>query len=179
MTNTPQGHEFYTWIYTFARLVTQRNEADPWLARLMAAICCLETGWGSSIPTDHETGAGSHNYCGYMWRAGKGWPYVTAREAMTKQLKRFRVFATPTDCMVSLYYLLAQSSHHVAARETYCQTIASARVNYLEDLGLTYCESDTKWAEKIEKILEMQFAGGILQPEQPPPRPSAVEAAKK
>jgi hypothetical protein len=141
----------------FARAAIMQAKAvlpveDEWMAPWMAAIACLESGWGKAVPEIdvpvERAGETSHNYIGYHWIEGRPWSvaWASCPEGGTGEIVRYRVYESPEACFRSLYWLIK-----TAPRDVW----SDPRKDYGGVLALSRALKEH--AEEIEKIARRQI----------------------
>jgi hypothetical protein len=112
----------------------------------------VESGWGRYIPV------GSNNPIGYHWINGFGWQWVSAREGMSGNAQRYRVFRDFADAARAWLYLVNRSTirEYVNARETYFRLQPAdhepQREAWIRLFSRGYCPLDARHGYKVEAI---------------------------
>lgn len=137
---------------------------EPWKARWISAIACHESGFGSAIPHDTETGENSFNPFGYMVPDNVDWPFVQCREAGTRLVKRFRKFSDYVDACTKILYLIEKSriAGHTLARAHYADYVRThgedsdtARRNWMLEFSQSYCPVDPHHGPAVVAIFDL------------------------
>lgn len=145
----PTGPEFGPFIRRLAERLVVFHCGERWVADWMAAICCLESGWGGSVK-----GPLAYNVCGYHWVPGCDWSseWIEAVERATGEVKRYRRFAGFEECLEALYYLITESSYYETAREQYRRDVEASRLRFMHDFSRVYCDKDAEHGTKVLRI---------------------------
>ena len=147
---TPTG--FVRWLLNDALTIQRRMGLS---AKFMIAQAALETGWGSHVVTDDETGACSNNL--FNIKAGKSWTGEAAHcwtheviAGKRIQIKdAFRAYASPQQSFEDYARLISLNPRYAQAWAVRADLPAFAHA--LQAAGYA---TDPQYAEKILEIAD-------------------------